>query len=208
MKLFLFGGAELQLGHGPILKDLIKKTIVDLHPAQILHVPFARLKPTEEVFREGWFKELMMDTAIPILDARLDDDLAVAEHPLVFINGGHGRPDLIAGVHGNTKILDLILNADYLVGESSGSMITAEYLRVGKEGGEIVKGLGILKDTIIEPHYSERGYQQLLATEMKQTQAKIGIGIDCVTALVIDTQSFPSEWNTIGMGKVDVIKAS
>lgn len=208
MKLFLFGGAELQLGHGPILKDLIKKTITDLNPSQILHVPFARLHPTEEVFREGWFKELMVDTGIMILDARIDEDIVKAENPLVFINGGHGRSDLVAGIHGNAKILDLILNADYLVGESSGSMITAEYMRLGKEGGEIVKGLGILKNTIIEPHYSERGYQQLLATEMKQTQAKIGVGIDCVTALVVDTGTFPSEWNTVGLGRVDVVKAS
>lgn len=208
MKLFLFGGAELQLGHGPILKDLIKQTIVDLHPTQILHVPFARLHPTEEVFREGWFKELMADTGITVLDARIDEDVLKADNPLVFINGGHGRADLLTGIFGNDKVLQLILNATYLVGESSGSMVTAEYMRLGKEGGDIVKGLRILKNTIIEPHYSDRGYQQLLANEMKQVQAKCGIGIDCVTALVVDTETFPSEWSTIGQGIVDVIASA
>ncbi len=204
MKLFLFGGAELQLGHGPIHKDLIKQTIVDLHPSQILHVPFARLHPTEEAFREGWFKELMADTGIEILDARLDEDVLKAKSPLVFINGGHGRADLIAGIYGNNKVLDLILDATYLVGESSGSMVTGEYFRVGNVRGEIVKGLGILKDAIIEPHYSERGHQQLLVDEMQQTRAKIGIGIDCVTGIVIDTGTFPLEWEKIGTGTVDV----
>ncbi|MBI5151612.1 MAG: Type 1 glutamine amidotransferase-like domain-containing protein [Candidatus Pacebacteria bacterium] len=207
MKLFLFGGAELNLGQGQPLKDLIKRTIQRLHPTSILHIPFARLHPTEEAFKEGWFKEIMQNTGIEILDARIETDVEKAHHPLVFINGGHDKADLIEGIKNNKKILNIILNADYIVSESSGSMVTAEYMKLDKKGEEIVRGLGILKDTIIEPHYSERNSQHLLIHEMKQAHAKYGIGIDCVTAIVIDPATFPSTWDKIGDGNVEVKRA-
>jgi len=204
MKLYLFGGAEIQLNQAQPLKDLIKKTILQLNPKSVLHISYARPNPTEEEWKEGWFKETMKDTGIEILDARNQADVEKVTNPLIFINGGHGRPDLINGINNNKKVLNLVLNAEYIVGESSGSMVVGEYMRKGKEGGKITHGLGILKDTIIEPHYTERNYQQLLKDEMKQTNAKYGIGIDCITAIVVNPTEFPSKWSKIGNGIIDV----
>jgi cyanophycinase-like exopeptidase len=201
MKLYLFGGAELELNQAQTLKDLIKQTITDLHPKSVLHVPFARLHPTEEVFKEGWFKEMMKDTGIEIIDARNQFDLDKANNPLIFINGGHGKIDLIEGVN-QPKIKDLILNADYIVSESSGSALMAELMREGKAGSNLIRGLGILKNTIIEPHYSERHSEKLLKEEMLQSKIKYGIGIDCVTAMVVDPAEFPNHWTKLGMGNV------
>lgn len=204
MKLYLFGGAEIQLNQVQPLKDLMKQMIVGLHPKSVLHIPYARLNSTEAEWYEGWFKDEMKDTGIEILDARNPKDLEKATNPLIFINGGHDCADLINAINGNKKILDLVLHADYIVGESAGSMVTGDFLRVDKVRKEIVRGLGILKDTIIEPHYSERNYQQLLKDEMQQVHAKFGIGIDCATAMVVDPTQFPSKWTKIGTGNVDV----
>lgn len=207
MKLYLFGGAELDQGQGQILKDLIKETIVSLHPDSVLHVPFARLHPTEETFKEGWFREMMADTGIEILDARNEIDLEKANNPLIFINGGHGNADLINALNSSQKIRHVVTHAECIVAESAGSKVIAEYMRLDKNGHDIVKGLGILKDTIIEPHYSEKNRQQLLMSEMKQTNAKYGIGIDCVTAIVVDQKTFPSTWSKIGNGNIIVKKS-
>ncbi len=204
MKLFLFGGAELDQGHGPILKDQIKQTIAGLKPSSILHVPFARLHPTEEAFKEGWFKELMANTGIQILDARIGAEVDQAENSLVFINGGHERKGLINELNTNTKVRNKILNAAYIIAESTGSMVTAQLVRSGQPGEPIVQGLGLLKDAIIEPHYTDRGYQQLLSDELAKTGAKYGVGIDCITALVTDPAKFPNKWEKIGTGNVDV----
>lgn len=204
MKLYLFGGAELSLGQDIILKKLIKEVIASIHPSSVLHIPFARLHPTEEAFHEGWFKELMSDTGIEILDARNQEDIDRAISPLIFINGGHGHADLTNGINSNKRICDLILNAECIVGESRGSMITAAYMREDKIGETFSTGLGILKDTIIEPHYSERHSEELLTKEMKQTHARYGIGIDCATAIVVDPAEFPSNWTKMGGGVVDV----
>lgn len=204
MKLYLFGGAEIQLNQAQPLKNLIKKTILQLHPKSVLHIPYARLNPTEVEWHEGWFKETMKDTGVEIFDVRTQGDVQKATNPLIFINGGPDRSELINGIDNNIKVLNLILQAEYVVGESAGSMVIGEYLRVDKVGHEITRGLGILKDTIIEPHYSERNYRQMLKDEMKETNVKYGIGIDCVTAIVVDPLEFPSKWNKIGDGSIDM----
>lgn len=65
MKLYLFGGAEIDIPSRSVslLKKLIKVTLVKLKPKSILHIPFARLNPIEEdkgEWNEGWFKEMMI----------------------------------------------------------------------------------------------------------------------------------------------------
>ena len=204
MKLYLFGGAELQLGQDVSLKQLIKDIVLSLNPKFVLHVPFARLHPTEQAFREGWFKQLLSDTDIEILDARVEANLNRAVNPLVFINGGHGGEDLKNAISNSQKLRTLIINAEYIIGESKGSKITATYMRDDKTGDKFSKGLNILKDTIIEPHYSERHSEGLLLKGMQQTGAKYGIGIDCATGIVVDPAEFPKKWSKIGSGKVDV----
>jgi cyanophycinase-like exopeptidase len=204
MKLFLFGGAEISLNQVPLLKDLIKETIVNLNPKTVLLVPFARLHPTEEDWKEGWFKEIMKDTGIKILDARNKNDIKNAINPVIFINGGHERYELIVAINNNKPLLNLILNANYIVAESAGSMIMGECFRRyrAEEGDEIVKGLGILKQTVIEPHYSERNSRQLLLDEMKRSNMKYGLGIDCATAIVVESEQFPTKFDKIGSGNV------
>lgn len=204
MKLFLFGGAEIPLNQVEPLKVLIKKVIVDLHPDSILHIPHARLHPTEEEWKEGWFKEMMKDTGIKILDARNESEIDQAVNPLIFINGGTGRRTLANELNTNKKLFSLVQNAQYIVAESAGSMVMGEFLRADRDGDEITKGFGILKNTIIEVHYTERSRQQLLIDDMEKSGMKYGLGIDCTTAIVVDPKEFPEKWEKIGNGSVDV----
>jgi len=44
MKIFLFGGAEVNLGQVVPELKLIEKVLKKLKPKQILHIPFARTK--------------------------------------------------------------------------------------------------------------------------------------------------------------------
>lgn len=205
MKLYLFGGAETDQGQAPLLKKLIKDVILLLRPQQILHIPFARLHPSEEEWKEGWFKETMKDSEIEILDARNEEDIQKAKNPLIFINGGHGRYDLLNGVRKDKRLLQFILSAEYIVAESAGSILMGQFQRGARGEDKIIEGLGILKDTIIEPHYTERNRQQLLKDEMQKSGMKYGVGIDSITALVVDPSEFPKKWEKMGGGSVDVI---
>lgn len=204
MKLILFGGAELDIPEisPAVLKQQIKEAFLEIKNKSILHVPFARLRPTEEEWKEGWFKELMKDTGKIILDARIEKDINKANDSIIFINGGIERKELIENIYSRPKLLSHVYNAKYIVAESAGSMAMGEFMTDDRSGNEIIKGLGILKNTMIEVHYSERKRQQLLNEDLKRTGMKYGIGIDCATALVADPVQFPKNWEKIGVGNV------
>lgn len=207
MKLFLFGGAELENNQVSKLKNLIKETLISQNPKKILHVPFARLSTVEEEWKEGWFKEIMANTGIRILDARVEDDLAQADGAGIFINGGHGKNDLLNAINSNQKLRNIILSSEFIVAESAGSAITGEYLRVSDDGKVIEKGLGILKKTIIEPHFTQRNRKELLLSEIKKSKMKYGLGIDSVTGIIVDPGEFPLKWNKVGEGNVFIYYA-
>lgn len=205
MKLYLFGGAELDIPSRSVslLKDLIKETLIKLRPTSILHIPFARLHPTEEEWHEGWFKEVMSDTGIQILDARKESEFDKSDGSVIFINGGIERRELMSAFENNNKLLDLLRNTKYIVAESAGSMVMGEFMRADRDGNEIIKGTGILQNTIIEPHYTEKNREQLLLDDIKKSGMKYGIGIDSATAIVIDLNSYPKSWEKIGYGNVE-----
>ncbi|MEN8253256.1 MAG: Type 1 glutamine amidotransferase-like domain-containing protein [Patescibacteria group bacterium] len=210
VKLYLFGGAETDQGQGPILKEMINDVLADVKPKQLLHIPYARIivpEGEEDIWGEGWVaKDLKLD-GIMLLDARNEDDLARADNPVIFMNGGPQRDNLYDNIVQNKKLHDLVMNAEVVIGESAGSMVCAEYRRTYKDNVEITKkGLGILSSTIIEPHYSERNRHQLLRDEMKEVNAKYGIGIDSISGIIIDTKIYPDEHQTVGSGLVELVK--
>lgn len=204
MKLILFGGAELDIPEvSPVvLKTQIKDAVLETKCESILHVPFARLHPFEKEWKEGWFKELMSSAGISILDARNDEDINKAENLAIFINGGIERKELIESIYSRPKLLSQIYSAKYIIAESAGSMAMGEFMTADRAGNEIIKGLGVLKNTMIEVHYSERKRQRLLIDDLKKTGMQYGIGIDCATALVTDSVEFPNDWKKIGVGSV------
>ena len=211
MKLYLFGGAETDQGQAPILKRLINDVIGEIKPKQILHIPYSRIdvpKEEEEVWGDGWVERDLKLEGIELLDARNEDDLARADKPTIFMNGGP-QGDLLYEKITSNKLLDnLVMNAGFIIGESAGSMVTGEYRRTYQNNKAVTtKGLGILKDTIIEAHYTQRNRHQALRNEMKESGAKYGIGIDSITAVVINTETYPNGYEVLGSGLVELIKA-
>jgi cyanophycinase-like exopeptidase len=211
MKLYLFGGAEVPLGEVDPLIQLINQVIISIKPKQILHIPYARTnipKGEEGIWGEGWVKSKLYLQNIELLDARKSEDLNKADRPLIFINGGRDHRLLMQGIVSNRKLFDLVMNADYLIGESAGAMVVGEYKRdYVKNGTALARGLGILKDTIIEPLYTQRNRHDLLREEMQEINVDYGIGIDTVTGIVIDTNSYPQGYEVLGSGLVDFVQS-
>jgi hypothetical protein len=208
MKLYLFGGAESSLGQVPILKDLIKQTIINISPKSLLLVPFARTKKADPDYPTGWFKELLKDTAITVYDASLVGDLEKAKGATVYINGGADKFALLTTLNTNHELRNFILNAEHVIADSAGALMMGEYLRASREENLIVKGLGIVKDTIFEGHYTELNRRELLIAEMKEKQLTYGVGIDCATGIVFSPEEFPQKWEKLGKGKVEIIALS
>ena len=211
MKLFLFGGAETDQGQAPILKQQINAIISELKPKQLLHIPYARTNvPSNEeyVWGDGWVKRDLNLNGIDLLDARSEDDIARANNPLVFINGGGNSMILIEKLLENKKLHDLVTRAEYIIGESAGSKVIAEFMPLNNDvKNAITKGLGILKNTIIEPHYSQLKRQNKLRDEMKENNIQYGVGIDSITAIIIDTDTYP-KYETMGDGTVEFLDSN
>lgn len=209
MKLYLFGGAEIDQNPNR-LKEQINEVLKEVKPKQLLHVPYARVvvpEGEEDIWSEGWVKRDLNLEGIELLDARNEDDLNKADNPLILINGGKQRDHVYEKIIGNKKLYDLVMNASVLIGESAGSMVCGEFRRTYRRGKAVaVRGLGILKSTIIEGHYSQRNRQGSLRSEMKERKLEYGIGIDSFTAAVLDTDIYPKGVDKIGDGMVDFVK--
>lgn len=210
MKLYLFGGAETDQGQAPILKQLINKVIEEIKPKQLLHIPYARIKipkGEENIWGEGWVpRDLNLD-GIELLDARNKEDLTRTNKPIIFMNGGPQRDHLYEQIVQNKRLYDLVMNSDFIIGESAGLMVCAEYRSALHKNKYITKkGLGIVKSTIVEAHYTEKNRQQLLRDEMKETGALFGIGIDSIAGIVINTETYPDGYQIIGNGLVEFVR--
>lgn len=210
MRLYLFGGAETDQGQAPILKQLINDVLAKIGPKQLLHVPYARIKVPkgeEDVWGEGWVPRDLNLEEVELLDARSREDLAQANNPTIFMNGGLQGDLLYKKITNNKRLHGLIMNAGHIIGESAGSTVCGEYRRTYRNGQEVTaKGLGILKNTIIEAHYTERNRHQMLRDEMKETGAKYGIGIDSITGIIVNTKTYPKKYQVIGDGLVDFVR--
>ncbi|MBU0613503.1 Type 1 glutamine amidotransferase-like domain-containing protein [Patescibacteria group bacterium] len=210
MKVILFGGAEVKLGQVKLELKQIENVIKRLKVKQILSVPFARTIAIEKEWSGNSFQKNIHVPGASYLNANKSGDIIKARSPLIFISGGSEHVNLINKIKSNPRLLGLIKNASFIIGESAGSMVLGKYFRSGGADGprRMLKGLGIIKDTVIEPHYTERKRQKRLIQETKETKVKYGIGIDCLTAIEFDISKFPKEYKVLGTGNVEIIKRS
>lgn len=204
MKLILFGGAELKNGMFLAQLKLFEKVFNVLKPKQILHIPFARPVATEIEWKGDWFNQHIHLRNISYLNAGKRTDMKKVKNPLIFISGGGGNVKLLKKIKLNSKLLKLVKNAKYIVAESAGAKVLGTYFREkgADPNSKMIKGLDIIKNTVIEPHYTERKRQKLLIKDMKETHVKYGLGIDCVTAIEFKNGEFPKKYKKIGIGNI------
>lgn len=198
----------MDLGQGQPMINLIKDRLIAINPKQVLYFPYCRTRVPEgeeNVWGEGWFARSMANTGIEVLEAHEEEDIRRADNPVIVISGGHEKEHALRVINEDARLKELIMNASVYIGESAGSMIAAEYICIDRDALEIIPGLGILKDTIIEPHYSEKKRQKQLRREVDASGAKYGLGIDCVTGAVFEVDQFPESYETIGNGSIEII---
>jgi len=208
MKLFLFGGS---IGDA---EESVKKLLQyfedifnTLDVEEILHIPFARTGNGREGWEGDWFNRNIKLNKAQYFNAKNEEDILKVKDPLIFISGGSNSANLLEKIKGDLLLLNLIQNAQYIVAESAGAKVLAEYLRVGSgDNSRLVKGLGLIKNTIIEPHYFEKSREELLVSEMKETGVKYGLGIDTMSGLEFELNEFPEKFQKLGDGLIEIVK--
>lgn len=206
MKVYLFGWSDAKISEVDKQMKLFENIINKVQPKQVLHIPFARSPETETaLWWPDWFIKHINLQGMEYLNATNPDDIAKAKKPLIIITGGGQTANLLEKIQWSPKLLELINNAKHVIGESSGSMILAEYARVkNKTWTNLIKTLGLIKNTIVEPHYTQRANQQLLTEEIQKTGMKYGIGIDEITGIEVDIDTFPHSYKKIGKGNIEI----
>ena len=204
MKIILFGGAEFKDNMFIKQLELMEQVFNKLKPKQILHIPYARPVATEIEWDGDWFNRHMHLKNVFYLNAENKNDMKKVKNPLIFISGGQDNVGLLKKIKSNSKLLKLVKNAECIVGESAGAKVLGSYFREkgSDENSKVIKGLNIVKDTIIEPHYTQRNRQKLLEKDLIDSGVKYGLGIDCVTAIEFKNGEFPKKYEKIGIGNI------
>lgn len=208
MKLYLFGWADTHEESMNKQFKLFEETIREIQPEQILHIPFARSPKTEQMlWWPNWFIKHINIWKAEYLNANNPVDIEKANNPLIIVTWWGQTANLLEKVQSSPRLLELIHTAKHIIWESSWSMFLAEYTRVkGQVGNKLVKALGIIPNTIIEPHYAQKRSQELLAQELQTTGMHYGIGIDEIAGIVFEKKQFPTTYKKIGEGNIEIIE--
>nr|WP_183278745.1 cyanophycinase [Clostridium fungisolvens] len=218
--LIIIGGAEDKEGNKEILKYVCSK--IDKENDVLAVATIATEKPEEakdkykKVFTELGVKK------IEILDVQHRDDCSlqkniniVREASIIFFTGGDQLR--ITSIIGGTPIYQEIISASergcYMVGTSAGASVMSDTMIVTGDDEESPRkctlkmspGLGLVKNIIVDQHFSQRGRIGRLLGGVAQNPQALGIGIDEDTAIVIRKDD---HLKVIGSGAVYILDGS
>ena len=203
MELHLSGGRNYN-GQKQIYWKSVRDFIISKKLTQLLFIGTAsetHVGPEALIF----FREnIMLPETVNVLDAEVEEELAKAQGSMVYVLGGHRQIELMDFINKNPILENVIRTCPYYFGESMGAKLVGSKFRIGESGSPLVNGLDILKDTIIEAHYSQKQRQQALKDEVKIGNLKYGLGIDENAEVVTTPETFPN-FQKLGTGLAEVI---
>lgn len=143
-------------------------------------------------------------------DPRLD--LLAGTTALFFTGGDQLRiTTRLGGSPLAERIEEIHRRGGLIAGTSAGASALGEMMLVGTPGDGIYKvgdafqmvpGLGLAKDMIIDQHFSERGRIRRLLGAVAQNPRMLGVGIDEDTAIILEGAEY---FEVIGSGAVYVV---
>lgn len=214
--LIIIGGAEDKKGNKVILKfvaDKLKEVGGNLVIATIAtEFPNVVKEQYKNLFSSmgiNKIEELHITKREEAFNSRNIDLIKNAS--LIFFTGGDQLR--ITSLIGGTNLYDVLQKrfseGCYFVGTSAGASVMSDIMIVGGEEEESPKkstlrmssGLGLLKNTLIDQHFSQRGRIGRLLAGVCQNPEVLGIGIDEDTAIFIND----NELTVIGSGSVYIV---
>lgn len=203
MELHLVGGRNYN-GQKQTYWKLVREFIVSKNITRILFIGTAsesHVGPEALIFFKN---NINLPEQVQVLDAEIENELATVHGSTVYVLGGHRQLELLDFIHKTPVLENAIRTCPYYFGESMGAKLVGSKMRVGENASPLVSGLGILKDTVIEGHYSQKQRQQSLKDEVKVGNLKYGLGIDEDAEVVTTPETFP-KFRKNGPGIVEII---
>ncbi len=152
----------------------------------------------------------MDDREESVKDHRLD---VLAGATAVFFTGGDQLKitTRLGGTALSDRIVEIYKQGGIIAGTSAGATALGDVMLVGSLGErmdkvgsafQMIPGLGLARDLIIDQHFSERGRIRRLLGAVAQNPRMVGVGIDEDTAIVIEKDK---QFQTLGSGAVYVV---
>ena len=219
--LLVIGGAEDKYNERRILKKFLQ--LAGGEKAEVLIVPVASDFPefAADVYVQAFRNLGVANPRVLRATSRQDVFLANPEELLdgitgVFITGGDQMRlvSLLGGTKFSQRMRQLAAETDIVIaGTSAGAAgMSASMIVRGestphphKNSVRLSPGLGILKNIIIDQHFTERGRISRLITAVSYNPYNLGIGIDENTAIILDNEGV---LEVFGKGTVTIVDGS
>src|SRR5215207_4976653 len=219
--LLVIGGAEDKYNERRILRKFL--ALAGEKNAEVLIVPVASDFPefAADVYMQAFRNLGIANPRVLRATSRQDVFQADAEKLLegvsgVFITGGDQMR--LVSILGGTKFADKLRHMVrdtkiVLAGTSAGAagMSTSMIVRgestphPHKNSVRLSPGLGILKNIIIDQHFTERGRISRLITAVSFNPYNLGIGIDENTAIILNSEGILEVY---GQGSITIVDGS
>lgn len=215
--LIIIGGAEDKEKDKEILKFICSK--LNKEEDLFLVATIATEFPKEvgenykRIFKELGIKNIKILDVINREEGSSDENIQmVKDAAIVFFTGGDQLR--ITSILGGTLLGDEIVrrceNGCYFVGTSAGASVMSDTMIVKGPDDDsprkctlkMAPGLGMIKNVIIDQHFSQRGRIGRLLAGIAQNPRVLGVGIDEDTAIVVNKNGFVK---VIGNGAVYIL---
>ena len=219
--LLVIGGAEDKYNERRILKKFLE--LAGGEKAEILIVPVSSDFPefAADIYVQAFRRLGVANPRVLRATSRQDVFNADADALLdgvtgVFMTGGDQMRlvSVLGGTRFSQKLRQLAAETDIvLAGTSAGAagMSTSMIVRgestphPHKNSVRLSPGLGMLKNVIIDQHFTERGRISRLITAVSYNPYNLGIGIDENTAIILDKEGV---LEVFGQGTVTIVDGS
>lgn len=201
MKFYLWWGWDPEEGKKSFDEALscIKAILQKEKSKQLLHIPFARtgmMKKNRSSFLTHNFSPIIENLWIKYFNAMFYEEIEAFEGDTIFINWGNDCEYLLEMCQ-TPILLNAIKRSKIIIWESCWSMIFWEYFRNNHKDWYI-QWLWFIKDTLIEPHYSQKIKEERLKSWMSKTNTKYWLWIDESTYVEYANWNY---WEVIWFGK-------
>lgn len=217
--ILIIGGAEDKFNERHIIRKFV--SLSGDKKANILIIPIASdfaeiaAKLYTTIFSSLGVKKISVLEAVSRQDVlNIDADKLLKNLTGVFITGGDQMrlSSLLGGTDFIIKLARKVRSGLVVAGSSAGAacmssemIVRGDALTPNQNGVKIIPGLGILKNIIIDQHFTQRARLNRIITAVCYNPKNLGIGIDEDTAILINKNGV---LEVLGKGTVTVIDGS
>ena len=137
------------------------------------------------------FERLDAPSVVAAPDARVDEAAAyaLARHAGLLVLPG-GSPSRLLEALTTTRmgaaIEEVLASGGVVMGASAGAMVLCEHTWLPDRGGTVVRGLGLVPDSIVLPHWSDDRLDQATRLLHQLPEGTVALGLPEQSGLLVD----------------------